>query len=175
MWNQHTYDVGTLTKEKRKSEINGKQSWAYIVNRTPKQNSYPHTINPSQSSSLSSLSHNNYKPRKKKKNKMNEYIKTTEHRLNKNAPQKKNTNNKSRPTRQNKKAQLGSESTSGENCNKNSKKNFSSPKDIEPKRLKIFINQVQLEHKRRVPTVPASELYNYVNIPPSKQPINQQG
>ena len=56
MWNQHTYDVGTWTKEKMGSETKGKNPWTSIVNRTPKQNSYPRTINSGQASSLSSLS-----------------------------------------------------------------------------------------------------------------------
>ena len=49
-----------------KSGINGKQSWASIVNTSTKQNFYPHTINTGQESSLSSLSQNNYKSRKEK-------------------------------------------------------------------------------------------------------------
>ena len=55
---------------------------------------------------------------------MNEYIKTNEHRLNKYVSQQQITNNNSRPTRQNKKAQLGSESTSGKSSNMNSEQNF---------------------------------------------------
>ena len=106
------------------SEINGKQSWEYIVNITSKQNSYPHTINSGQASSLSSLNHNIYIPGKKKKDKLNKYIKTMEHRLNKNAPQKKITHNNSRQTKQNKKAQLGSESTSGGRYNKTSEQHI---------------------------------------------------
>ena len=144
IWNQHTYDVGIWTKEKIDSKINGKQSLTSIVNRTPKQNSYPRIINSGQESSLSSLSQNNYKPRKKKKDKVNEYIKTNEHRLNKNVSHQQITNNNSRPTRQNKKVQLGSDSTSGKSYNMNSEQNYiqinktSSPKDTEFKRLKIF-------------------------------------
>ena len=79
MWNQHTYDVRTWTKDKIEMEsILNEISWSNIVSRTPKQNSYPCTINLSQNSSLSSLSHNNYRKRRKKKGKMNEFIETME-------------------------------------------------------------------------------------------------
>ena len=37
MWNQHTYDVGTWTKDKIEMELLlGKMSWLSIVSRTPK-------------------------------------------------------------------------------------------------------------------------------------------
>ena len=79
MLNQHTYDVGTWTKDKIEMELLfNEMSWASIVSRTPKQNSYPCTINVSQNSSLSSISHNNYRQRRKKKDKVNEFIETME-------------------------------------------------------------------------------------------------
>ena len=79
MWIQHTYNVGTWTKDKIEMEsILNEISWSNIVSRTPKQNSYPCTINLSQNSSLSSLSHNNYRKRRKKKDKVNEFIETVE-------------------------------------------------------------------------------------------------
>ena len=62
-----------------------------------------------------------------------------EHRLNKNASQQQIKNNYSRSTRQNKEAQLGSESRSGKSYNMNSEQNYipinktSLPKDTEPK------------------------------------------
>ena len=67
MWNQYTYGVGTWTKDKIEIESlpNG-MSWSSIVSRTSKQNSYPCTINLSQHSSLSSLSHNIYRQRRRK-------------------------------------------------------------------------------------------------------------
>ena len=72
MWNHHTYDSGTWTKDKIEMEqLLGKMSWSSIVNRTSKQNSYPYTINLSQDSPLY---HNNYRQRRKKKDKANEYI-----------------------------------------------------------------------------------------------------
>ena len=64
-------------------------SWANIVSRTPKQRSYPCTINIRQNSSLSSLSHNNYRKIRNKKDKVNEFIETMEKRLTNNAPKKK--------------------------------------------------------------------------------------
>ena len=51
MWNQHTYDVGTWTKDKIEMEmIIDKVAWSSIVSRIPKQNTYPCTINLSQNS-----------------------------------------------------------------------------------------------------------------------------
>ena len=45
MWNQHTYDAGTWTKDKIEMEMLLDQvSWSTIVSRTPKQKSYPTTI-----------------------------------------------------------------------------------------------------------------------------------
>ena len=79
IWNQHTYDVGTWTKDKVEMELLfNEMSWASIVSRTTKQNSYPCTINLSQNSSLSSISHNKYRQRRKKKDKVNEFIETME-------------------------------------------------------------------------------------------------
>ena len=42
-WNKHTYDDGTWTKEKMEKEtlMNSHQSWATIVDKTPKQKPYP--------------------------------------------------------------------------------------------------------------------------------------
>ena len=75
MWNQHTYDVRTWTKDKIEMEsLLNDISWSSIVSRTPKQNFYSCTINLHQNSSLSSLSHNNYRKRRKKKDKVNEFI-----------------------------------------------------------------------------------------------------
>ena len=75
LWNQHTYATGTWTKDKIEMEsLLNEISWSSIVNRTPKQNPYPCTINLHQNSSLSSLSHNNYRKRRKKKDKVNEFI-----------------------------------------------------------------------------------------------------
>ena len=49
MWNQHTYDVGTWTKDKMERErLTDQLSWSSIISRTPKQNSYPTTIKLSQ-------------------------------------------------------------------------------------------------------------------------------
>ena len=49
-------------------------SWSSIVSRTPKRNFYPTTIKLNQSSSISSLSNNNYRPKRKKKDKVNEFL-----------------------------------------------------------------------------------------------------
>ena len=72
----------------------GKHSWSSIVSKNPNQNFYPCTINLGQASSLSSLSHNNYKQRRKKKDKVSEYIETMEKRLNKNSSKKQTNHNK---------------------------------------------------------------------------------
>ena len=79
IWNQHTYDVGTWTKDKIEIELLlGKKSWSSIVSRTMKQNSFPCTITLSQASSLLLLSHNNYRKRRNRKDKVNEHIETME-------------------------------------------------------------------------------------------------
>ena len=143
MWNQHTYDVGTWTKDKIEMEsILNEISWSNIVSRTPKQNSYPCTINLSQNSSLSSLSHNNYRKRRKKKDKVNEFIETMKKRLSNNT---KNllTHNTSKIHIPSTKDQSVSESTSYKSLstiqqNNSSNKQTVTPNNSESKRLKIF-------------------------------------
>ena len=97
MWNHHTYDVGTWTKDKIEMEslLNG-MLWSFIVGRTPKQNSYQCTINISQNSSLSSLLHNNYRQRRKKKDKVNAFIETMERLLINNTSKKLLTHHRSK-------------------------------------------------------------------------------
>ena len=53
MWNKHTYDDGTWTKEKMEKEtlMNSHQSWATIVEKKSKQKPYPITINSDQRAS----------------------------------------------------------------------------------------------------------------------------
>ena len=46
IWNQHTYDVGTWTKDKIEMELLLNEiSWSFIVSRISKKNSYSCTIN----------------------------------------------------------------------------------------------------------------------------------
>ena len=73
MWNKHTYDIGTWTKEKitEVTLMNSHQSWATIVNKTPKQKPYSLTINSGQGTStqttLSTLTINTPEQKNKKK------------------------------------------------------------------------------------------------------------
>ena len=58
----------------KKEGLLDQTSWSSIVSRTPKRNSYPTTIKLHQSSSISSISENNYEPIRKKKDKVNEFL-----------------------------------------------------------------------------------------------------
>ena len=144
MWNHHTYDVGTWTKDKIEMELLlNEMSWSSLVSRTPKQNSYACTINLSQNSSLSSLSHNNYRQRRKKKDKVNEFIETIEKRLTNNTLKKLIDHNKPKVRVQHNKDQSVSESTSDKSLstiqqNNSSNKQTVTLNDPEFKRLKTF-------------------------------------
>ena len=85
MWNINTYDGGTWTKERMNkiTPVNSHQSWATIVDKNPKQQLYPRTINLVQGSStqatLSILTINTPEQiGKKNKDKVDEYIKSWE-------------------------------------------------------------------------------------------------
>ena len=144
MWNHHTYDVGTWTKDKIEMEslLNG-MLWSFIVGRTPKQNSYQCTINISQNSSLSSLLHNNYRQRRKKKDKVNAFIETMERLLINNTSKKLLTHNKFKLHIPPNKDQSVSESTSYKSLstiqqNNSPNKQTVTPNNPDSKRLKIF-------------------------------------
>ena len=144
MWNQHTYDVGTRTKDNIEMELLlNEMSWPSLVIRTPKQNSYTCTINLSQNSSLSSLSHNNYRQKRKKNDKVNEFIETMEKGLTNNTLKKLIDHNKPKVRVQHNKDQSVSESTSDKSLstiqqNNSSNKQTVTLNDPEFKRLKTF-------------------------------------
>ena len=82
MWNKNMYDGKTWTKERMKKVTLMKihQSWAMIVDKTPKHQPYPSTINAGQGAStqttLSTLTMNIPEQKgKMKKDKVDEYIK----------------------------------------------------------------------------------------------------
>ena len=113
MWNQHTYDVGTWTKDKMERErLTDQVSWSSIVSRTPKRNSYPTTIKLNQSSSISSLSENNYKPIRKKKDKVNEFLEKMKKRSMKSVPTHQRNYTKLNPNKSNHNDQSSSDSAS---------------------------------------------------------------
>ena len=101
------------------------------------------TSNLSQESSFSSLSHNNYRQRRKKKDNVNEYIETVEKRLTNNASKKQIHHNKPKVTIPQNKDQSVAELTNDKSPamikqqNNLNKKTITS-KDPELKRLKIL-------------------------------------
>ena len=120
-------------------QLLGKMSWSSIVSRTSTQNSYPYTINLSQDSSLYQ---HNYRQRRKKKDKANEYIETMGKRLtNKASKTQINHNNPKLIIPE--KNQLASEPTSDKISTIIQQQNLPNKqtrtqKDPELKRLKIF-------------------------------------
>ena len=102
MWNKNSYDGETWTKERMQKviQMNSHISWATIVDRTPKQQPYPSTINAVQEVStqhtLSTLTINTSEQKgKKKKDKVNDYIKSWEKRSKPAPSTTKLTNSKS--------------------------------------------------------------------------------
>ena len=113
MWSQHTYDVGTWTKDKIEMELLTDQvSWLSIISRTPKKNSYPTTIKLSQTSSISSLSDNNYRQKRKKKDKVNEFIEKMGKRSINNVPKQQINHTKLKLSKPQHNDQSSSDSTS---------------------------------------------------------------
>ena len=127
MWNQHTYDVGTWTKDKMERErLTDQVLWSSIVSRTPKQNSYPTTIKLSQTSSISSLSDNNYSQKRQKKDKVNEFIEKMGKRSINNVPKQQINHTKLKLSKPQHNDQSSSHSTSKKSLPKIS--NTNSPK-----------------------------------------------
>ena len=174
LWNQHTYDVGTWTKDKIEMEsLLNDISWSSIVSRTPKQNSYPCTINLHQNSSLSSLSHNNYRKRRKKKDKVNEFIEKMGKRQTNNTSKKLLLHNTSTINSTPTKHQSASVSTSDKNpltIQKSQSPNQQTDtiNNPESKRLKIFTEiYTPTKHKTNLMGRQSASINNLKDTEPS--------
>ena len=144
IWNQHTYDVGTWTKDKMERErLTDQVSWSSIVSKTSKRNSYPTTIKLKQTSSISSLSDNNYRLKRKKKDKVNEFLEKIKKRSINSVPTQQINHTKLQLTKRQHNDQSSSSSTSKKSLPTSSstespKKQSTTRTVSTTKRLKIF-------------------------------------
>ena len=159
LWNQHIYDVGTWTKAKMEREgLLDQTSWSSIVSRTPKRTSYPTTIKLHQSSSISSISENSYKPIRKKKDKVNEFLEKMKKRSKKSVPTHQRNYTKNNPNKSHQNDQSSSDSTS--------KKSPKASSNIEPPNKQSTIKTTSTTKRLKI----FSEIYT-----PTKQDTNLIG
>jgi len=130
-------------------------AWSSIVSRTPKRNSYPTIIKLNQSSSISSISENNYKPIRKKKDKVNEFLEKMKKRSMKSVSTHQRNYTKLNPNKPHHNDQSSSDSAS--------KKSLKASPNIKPPNKKSTLKTISTTKRLKI----FSEIYT-----PTKQDTN---